>query len=308
MEQQNICKSSQLTRARALELGVPFTVPPAPSLTGTWCTPSGDVYVNDDFRTGIIAVGGDDSFRYETDINEAIVGAGGKRAVLEDGGYALRWNTDTVWTRRDEDVLCFTTRDHFTGLVPQLEADLKKDRKAAKKRMAQAEEAGDSALQAYCNNLQNSVKVLMNSAYGSYGAKVGSMFPEGFKLAAAITATGRGWLCTAKRIIESTMWVASDHRWGIGDKPDDASYVRIVYGDTVRYHGAFLYLAHDVSHFFYRIPCSATFLVCLCSLLRLLATPFQSTSANTCCLTRISWNLRNCTTHSCFTRRRCTRE
>lgn len=147
-------------------MGVPFTVPPAPSLTGTWRTPSGDVEVVDDFRTGIITVDSDASFRYETDINEAIVGTGGRRAVLEDGGYALRWHTGSVWARRDEDVLCFTTREHFTGLVPQLEADLKLDRKAAKKKMAQAEAAGDYALQTYLNNLQNSVKVLMNGLYG----------------------------------------------------------------------------------------------------------------------------------------------
>ena len=89
--------------------------------------------------------------------------------------------------------------------------------------------------------------------YGGFGAAKGGIFPEvrlwpnlakmhnisnsllqGFKLASAITATGRGWICAVKRIIESTMWVANDQRWGIGDKPDDASYVRIVYGDTVR--------------------------------------------------------------------------
>jgi DNA polymerase elongation subunit (family B) len=35
-----------------------------------------------------------------------------------------------------------------------------------------------------------------------------------------------------KRIIESTMWVGSDQRWGIGNKPDDVAYVRIIYGDT----------------------------------------------------------------------------
>ncbi len=28
------------------------------------------------------------------------------------------------------------------------------------------------------------------------------------------------------------MWVANDQRWGIGDKPDDASFVRVIYGDT----------------------------------------------------------------------------
>jgi hypothetical protein len=103
-----------------------------------------------------------------------------------------------VWTRRDEDVLCFTTREHFTGLVPQLEADLKLDRKAAKKKMAHAEEAGDAALAAYLNNLQCSVKVLMNGLYGlrpkvmcvmdagadimrragGFGAARGGIFPE----------------------------------------------------------------------------------------------------------------------------------
>jgi len=124
------------------------------------------VNVNDDFRTGVVTVDGDASFHYESDLNHAVVGTGGRRAVLEDGGYALRWHTGSVWTRRDEDVLCFTTREHFIGLVPQLEADLKLDRKAAKKKMAQAEEAGDYALQAYCNNLQNSVKTLMNGLYG----------------------------------------------------------------------------------------------------------------------------------------------
>ena len=28
------------------------------------------------------------------------------------------------------------------------------------------------------------------------------------------------------------MWVGSDQRWGINDKPDDVAYVRIIYGDT----------------------------------------------------------------------------
>jgi hypothetical protein len=30
------------------------------------------------------------------------------------------------------------------------------------------------------------------------------------------------------------MWIGSDQQFGIGDKPEDASYVRIIYGDTVR--------------------------------------------------------------------------
>ena len=169
MEQHNICKSSQLTRALAKELNVPFTVPPAPSLTGRWRTPDGEeVDIKDDFRTGVITVGTDAAFRYETDLNEVIIAPGGRRAVLEDSGYALRWVTaDSVWRRYDEDVLCFTQREFFTGLVPQLEADLKKDRNAAKARKAQANAAGDSALQQFENNLQNSAYPPIPHADGS---------------------------------------------------------------------------------------------------------------------------------------------
>ena len=72
----------------------------------------------------------------------------------------------------------------------------------------------------------------MQGLYGGYGTAKGGIFPQGFKLAAAITATGRGWICTVKKIIESRMWVGSDQRWGIDDKPDDAQFVRVVYGDT----------------------------------------------------------------------------
>jgi DNA polymerase elongation subunit (family B) len=68
--------------------------------------------------------------------------------------------------------------------------------------------------------------------YGGFGCSKGGIFPNGFKLAAAITATGRGWICTVKRIIESSMWVGSGQRFGIGEKPEDCSYVRVVYGDT----------------------------------------------------------------------------
>jgi len=131
---------------------------------------------------------------------------------------------------------------------------------------------------------------------GGFGAKVGSIFPEGFKLASAITATGRGWICTVKRIIESTMWVASDQRWGINDKPDDASYVRIVYGDTVRIFGCTTCTTDARPYFDSLLPlrtrCSATFLVCRCSLLRRSATPSPSSSATMCCLIHRSWSLR----------------
>lgn len=159
-EQHNICKSSEITRARALQLGVPVTTPPAPSLTGVWRTPSGDVAVDDNFRTGLIKLQGE-GFHYETDLNLAIV-CGSRRAELFDSGYGLRWSTNEEWTRAPEDILCFTDREFFTGLVPELEKTLKIDRKAAKKKMAEAEEAGNKAVAAYLNNVQNSIKVLMN--------------------------------------------------------------------------------------------------------------------------------------------------
>lgn len=154
MEEMNICKSSQLTRARALELGVPVVTPPAADLTGLWRTPDGEIQVRENFRTGAIIIQGE-TFRYENDLNETIV-CGASRAKLFDSGYGLRWRDDVEWTRAPEDVLCFTTREHFYGIVPQFERDLKLDRKAAKKHMAEAEAAGDKMAEVFFNNMQNS--------------------------------------------------------------------------------------------------------------------------------------------------------
>ena len=165
MEQHNMCPSSRLTRASAALLGVAVTTPPAASLEGTWTRADGSrASITDDWRTGAISLDGA-QFRYETDINEAIVEAGGGlRAELFDGGYGLRWADGSEWARVPEEVLCFTERSVFTGIVPQLEADLKVERKAAKKRMAAAEEAGDVAGRAFMDNIQSSVKILMNGA------------------------------------------------------------------------------------------------------------------------------------------------
>jgi hypothetical protein len=88
------------------------------------------------------SVSGSETFCFETDLNAAIV-CGTRRAELFDANYGLRWQDGAEWTRAPEDVLCFTTREHFYGIVPQFERDLKLDRKAAKERMAQAEAAGD---------------------------------------------------------------------------------------------------------------------------------------------------------------------
>jgi DNA polymerase elongation subunit (family B) len=156
----NICKSTQLTRARALELGVPVVTPPAADLSGTWRTPHGEMVVCENFRTGVITINGE-VFRYENDLNESIV-CGDRRAELFDYGYGLRWSNGDEWTRDPADILCFVTREHFYGIVPQMERDLKVDRKKAKKQMADAEARGDKAAETFFNNQQNSIKVLMN--------------------------------------------------------------------------------------------------------------------------------------------------
>ena len=78
---------------------------------------------------------------------------------MEELGYALRWDNGELWTRRDEDVLCFVDADVRCGIMPQLERDLKVERKMAKREMAAAEAAGDEAAYDFFNNKQASIKV-----------------------------------------------------------------------------------------------------------------------------------------------------
>jgi hypothetical protein len=63
------------------------------------------------------------------------------------------------WAKPPTQVLCFTAREVFTGLIPQMEKDLKADRKAAKAKKAQSEANNNSALAAFHDNVQNSIKV-----------------------------------------------------------------------------------------------------------------------------------------------------
>lgn len=235
MEQVNCCPSSRLTRARGAELGLAVLTPPAPSLDGRWIDQDGAAHsISEDWATGAVVVEGSQKFSYENDLNEAIADGSGRRAALFDGGYGLRWDDGQDWVRDPTEVLCFTDRAVFTGIVPQLEADLKLERKSAKKRMAAAEAAGDTSAEAFWNNVQNSIKVLMNGLYGGFGAARGGIFPDGQSIAAAITATGRGWICTVKKTIEALAWVAPCGQWGLSaeDRPSKAESVKIVYGDT----------------------------------------------------------------------------
>ena len=136
-----------------------------------------------------------------------------------------------MWVRDPKEVLCFVESGVFKGLVPQLEADLKIERKAAKNKMAQAEKDHDEPLELFYNNIQNSIKVLMNGLYGGFGTSRGGIFPAGQAIASAITATGRSWICRVKSIIESTAWIGPDGAWGLDAVlPAGAVRVKIIYG------------------------------------------------------------------------------
>ena len=225
--------------ARRALCGCGGSPPLAPHPLGNKNAPQRSRALQDDWRTGEVRVESG-IYRYESDICASISAVGGARAALEGGGYELRWDDGRgTWKRAPEEVLCFTTREVFTGLVPQLEKDLKVDRKAAKKRMAEAEAIGDAGAYAFYNNIQNSIKVLMNSLYGGFGTARGGIFPSGTAIASAITATGRSWICTVKSNVEARAWVADGGRWGVcaGDvsadvRPAGARPVRVIYGDT----------------------------------------------------------------------------
>lgn len=174
----------------------------------------------------------DFSARYSDELNESITTPAGT-AVLEDGGYALVWPNQARWVRRDADVLCFVETAVFEGIIPLLERTLKLDRKAAKKRMAEAEATGNDILVSYFDNLQNSIKVLMNALYGCLGSGKGGIFPESSPLASAITARGRSLIVLVKKIVESRFALRGDVLVCLEDHADAQSQLlRVLYGDT----------------------------------------------------------------------------
>ena len=232
MMELNTCKSTQISRARAEELNLieGLNIPQAPDLSGVWITPDGEQCITE--VDEVVTVNGR-AFKYTSELNDAIASDHGGRAVLEEHGYALRWADGSVWRRRPVDILCFVSSKVFLGVIPLLERTLKEDRKAAKVRRDTYAE--DSAEYAYLDKLQNAIKVLMNSAYGGFGTRRGGVFPDGFKIAAAITAAGRNWICTVKRIVESRFWLFNGILGGLDEseeRPSEAQALRCIYGDT----------------------------------------------------------------------------
>ena len=117
-----------------------------------------DYHVTPSVVTFTLTGGGQRTLRFTNELSEAVADAAGK-ATLQELGYALRWDNGELWRRRDEDVLCFVDADVRCGIMPQLERDLKAERKQAKRDMASAEAAGDEAGYAFFNNKQASIKV-----------------------------------------------------------------------------------------------------------------------------------------------------
>jgi len=173
----NICASTRLTRAVAKFSGLDYTQPPAPDLTGVW-------YRGTDKVVRILETADDDisiySFgtkltkvaRYTDQLNESITLPNGEVWALEDGGYKMRVGPDEVWHRADKDVLVCVEASVREGVIPKLERTLKLQREAAKKKLAQAKEAGDKAAEIFLDNLQqgathpNSIYATRPSVHG----------------------------------------------------------------------------------------------------------------------------------------------
>lgn len=241
MCEQNICKSTQITRQYALDNGVAFLQPPAPSVSGIWlCNGKRVARIEEssdtDIKVHYYDTRDDFTSRYTSELNEAISSPLGD-VVLDDGGYALAWPGGERWVRRDADVLCFVDTPVFEGVIPLLERTLKLDREAAKKRMAEASEQGNHILVSFFDNLQNSVKVLMNALYGGLGSGKGGIFPDSSPLASAITARGRSLIVLVKKTLETRFRLRgtemvclddADEAEAAGGKP-----LKVLYGDSV---------------------------------------------------------------------------
>ncbi len=239
MMEFNICASTRLSRADAAAQGLPFLVPPAPALTGRWTCGGATVAVvdekaDDDIRfthRGCTLAG-----RYGNELNTHVALDDGRVGELLDGGYAIAWADGTTWRRPDADVLVMVDPSAREGVIPKIERTLKLDRKAAKKKLAAAEAAGDAGGVAFFDNLQNALKVIMNALYGGLGSGKGGIFPESAPLASAITARGRSLICEVKQRVEQRFWLTPDGLCGgfaDEERPAAAEALEVLYGDSV---------------------------------------------------------------------------
>ena len=166
MMEQNVCSSTRLTLAQAQNSALPHIQPPAPCLSGIWwCGADKVAKIHEESDANIsiysLVTKKTQVAKYSTELNESITLPNGAMWRLENGGYALRLSNGEVWNRAPKDILVFVDPSVRLGVIPELERQLKADRKAAKRRLAAAEAAGDKAAGVYWDNLQNGIKVLM---------------------------------------------------------------------------------------------------------------------------------------------------
>jgi DNA polymerase delta subunit 1 len=136
----------------------------------------------------------------------------------DPGATAWKEANPDKWEEMDGGA-CFVKPDEYFGIVPRLEQELGKQRKAAKKKKAQAT---DPLSKAMFDGEQLAVKVIMNSLYGMLGSPTATV--PCVEIASSITAMGRHNLMAAKEYVEKNYCEFT------GEPPANAA--KVVYGDT----------------------------------------------------------------------------
>lgn len=136
---------------------------------------------------------------------------------------AMAWKADNPnkWEEMDGGY-CFVKPTEYFGIIPRLEQELGKQRKAAKKKKA---EATDPLAKAVYDGEQLAVKVIMNSLYGMLGSPTATV--PCVEIASSITAMGRHNLMAAKAYVEKNYCEFT------GEPKENAA--KVVYGDVSCY-------------------------------------------------------------------------
>lgn len=113
--------------------------------------------------------------------------------------FDMNWDEDDTDSSGNEIKRNVNVRfvQNRTGIMPKILDRLWKERKAIRKQM---KGLSDENLYAVLNGVQLAIKVSMNSIYGFTGAKYGRLPNK--KIAAAVTACGRGMIAHSKKCAE----------------------------------------------------------------------------------------------------------
>ena len=114
--------------------------------------------------------------------------------------FDMDWEEDDVDSNGNEIKRPVSVRfvQNRTGIMPKILDRLWKERKAIRKQMKTL--SSDDPLYAVLNGVQLAIKVSMNSIYGFTGARYGRLPNK--KIAAAVTACGRGMIAHSKKCAE----------------------------------------------------------------------------------------------------------